>query len=284
MIVNTNMNALTAHNAITKNTALSGNSMEKISSGLRITKAGDDAAGLAISEKMRSQIRGLDQASRNVQDGISMVQTQEGALEEAGNIAHRMRELAVQAGNDTLSAEDRVKISTEINHLGEEMLKIAQETKFNDINVLNGTTATTTIQAGATDETRTINNVDLKDIAETLTGLVIATDTGAITGTSTMAVDTNANAQTLIENIDTALEDINTGRANMGAIQNRLEYTQSNLTTSSENLTAAESRIRDVDVAKEMVNLSKLNILSQASQSMISQANQQPQNVLQLLR
>lgn len=284
MIVNTNMNALTAHNAMTKNTALAGNSMEKISSGLRITKAGDDAAGLAISEKMRSQIRGLDQASRNVQDGISMVQTQEGALEEAGNIAHRMRELAVQAGNDTLSAEDRVKISTEINHLGEEMLKIAQETKFNDINVLNGTTATTTIQAGATDETRTINNVDLKDIAETLTGLVIATDTGAITGTSTMAVDTNANAQTLIENIDTALEAINTGRANMGAIQNRLEYTQSNLTTSSENLTAAESRIRDVDVAKEMVNLSKLNILSQASQSMISQANQQPQNVLQLLR
>lgn len=284
MIVNTNMNALTAHNAMTKNTALAGNSMEKISSGLRITKAGDDAAGLAISEKMRSQIRGLDQANRNVQDGISMVQTQEGALEEAGNIAHRMRELAVQAGNDTLSAEDRVKISTEINHLGEEMLKIAQETKFNDINVLNGTTATTTIQAGATDETRTINNVDLKDIAETLTGLVIATDTGAITGTSTMAVDTNANAQTLIENIDTALEAINTGRANMGAIQNRLEYTQSNLTTSSENLTAAESRIRDVDVAKEMVNLSKLNILSQASQSMISQANQQPQNVLQLLR
>lgn len=269
MRINTNMNAMIATNQMAKNTALSGKSMEKLSTGLRITKAGDDAAGLAISEKMRAQIRGMEQADRNVQDGISMVQTQEGALEEAGNIAQRMRELAIQAGNSTLTDDDRTKISTELTQLSEEMGKIAEETKFNGQNILNSGN-TMTIQAGANDETRAIENINLADIQSTLSAAVNVTD--------------EAKAADLVKALDTALESINDGRAKLGAIQNRLEYTSSNLTTSTENLSAAESRIRDVDVAKEMVQLSKLNILNQASQAMVAQAKQQPESVVQLLR
>lgn len=268
MRINTNLNGMIATNQMAKNTALAGNSMEKLSTGLRITKAGDDAAGLAVSEKMRAQIRGMEQAERNVQDGISMVQTAEGALEEAGNIAQRMRELAVQAGNDTLSAEDRGKISEELTQLQEEMTNIATETKFNGNSLLDGGNGFT-IQAGANNETREVQMEDLSDIANNLSKLDVAA---------------NAGAQSAVEKIDAALEDINSARANLGAMQNRLEYTASNLTTSTENLTAAESRIRDVDVAKEMVKLSKLNILNQASQAMVSQAKQQPESVSQLLR
>jgi flagellin len=270
MRINTNMNAMIATNQMSKNTALSGKSMEKLSTGLRITKAGDDAAGLAVSEKMRAQIRGMEQADRNVQDGISMVQTQEGALEEAGNIAQRMRELGVQAGNSTLTTEDRTKISTELTQLNEEMGKIADETKFNGKAILDGTNGTMTIQAGANQETRVITNINLKTIGTTLS--------------SKVKVGTETEAKDLVTALDTALESINDGRSKLGAIQNRLEYTSSNLTTSSENLSAAESRIRDVDVAKEMVNLSKLNILNQASQAMVAQAKQQPESVTQLLR
>ncbi len=269
MRINTNMNAMIATNQMAKNTALSGNAMEKLSTGLRITKAGDDAAGLAISEKMRSQIRGMEQADRNVQDGISLVQTAEGALEEAGNIAQRMRELGIQAGNTTLSAEDRTKIETELTQLGEEMVSIAEETKFNGNDLLSGA-VDFTIQAGANDETRTITTTNLKDIADTLVGAIDVTD--------------ETTSATFVEAVDVALEAINTGRSELGAFQNRLEATSSNLTTSTENLSAAESRIRDVDVAKEMVNLSKLNILNQASQAMVSQAKQQPESVAQLLR
>ena len=270
MRVNTNMNAMLATNNMAKNTALAGNAMEKLSSGLRINKAGDDAAGLAISEKMRSQIRGMEQANRNVQDGVSMVQTQEGALEEAGNIGQRMRELAVQAGNETLSVDDRTKISTELTALSAEMLNIADETKFNGTKILDGTVATTVIKAGADAETRTITNVNLTATHTTLDALVDVTDA--------------TTSQALVDGLDVALKDINTGRANMGAMQNRLESTASNLTSKTENLTAAESRIRDVDVAKEMVNLSKLNLITQAAQAMVGQAKQQPEGVLQLLR
>ena len=268
MRINTNLNAMIATNQMSKNTALAGSSMEKLSTGLRITKAGDDAAGLAVSEKMRAQIRGMEQAERNVQDGISMVQTAEGALEEAGNIAQRMRELGVQAGNDTLSAEDRTKVKEELKQLQDEMKNISEETKFNGKQLLN-TAGTFTIQAGANSETRTITTADLSSIAN---------------GLSTITISSSAQAQSFVKKVDVALESINTARSALGSMQNRLEYTANNLTTSTENLTAAESRIRDVDVAKEMVTLSKLNILNQASQAMVSQAKQQPESVSQLLR
>jgi len=268
MRINTNLNAMVATNQMAKNTALAGNSMQKLSTGLRINKAGDDAAGLAVSEKMRAQIRGMEQAERNVQDGISMVQTAEGALEEAGNIAQRMRELSIQAGNDTLADEDRAKIGAELTQLQEEMTKIGEEAKFNGKELLDGTNGTFKIQAGANAEVREIKMEDLTDIADGL-----STD-----------VSTHDKAKAAVTALDTALESINTARSNLGAMQNRLEYTASNLTTSTENLSAAESRIRDVDVAKEMVNLSKLNILNQASQAMVSQAKQQPESVAQLLR
>ena len=268
MRINTNLNAMIATNQMSKNTALAGSSMEKLSTGLRITKAGDDAAGLAVSEKMRAQIRGMEQAERNVQDGISMVQTAEGALEEAGNIAQRMRELGVQAGNDTLSNEDKSKVKEELLQLQDEMKKISEETKFNGKKLLN-TAGTFTIQAGANSETRTITTANLSSIAN---------------GLSTSTISSSAQAQSFVENVDKALTSINDARSALGAMQNRLEYTANNLTTSTENLTAAESRIRDVDVAKEMVTLSKLNILNQASQAMVSQAKQQPESVSQLLR
>ena len=268
MRINTNLNGMIATNQMAKNTALAGNSMEKLSTGLRITKAGDDAAGLAVSEKMRAQIRGMEQAERNVQDGISMVQTAEGALEEAGNIAQRMRELGVQAGNDTLSAEDRTKVKEELTQLQDEMKKISEETKFNGKQLLN-TAGTFTIQAGANSETRTIKTADLSSIAN---------------GLSTITISSSAEAQSFVTKVDNALTSITAARSALGAMQNRLEYTANNLTTSTENLTAAESRIRDVDVAKEMVTLSKLNILNQASQAMVSQAKQQPESVTQLLR
>lgn len=268
MRINTNLNAMIATNQMSKNTALAGSSMEKLSTGLRITKAGDDAAGLAVSEKMRAQIRGMEQAERNVQDGISMVQTAEGALEEAGNIAQRMRELGVQAGNDTLSEEDRTKVKAELTQLQDEMSKIATETKFNGKELLNKV-GTFTIQAGANSETRKIATADLSSIAN---------------GLSTITISSSAEAQSFVTKVDNALTSITAARSALGAMQNRLEYTANNLTTSTENLTAAESRIRDVDVAKEMVTLSKLNILNQASQAMVSQAKQQPESVSQLLR
>ena len=269
MRINTNLNGMIATNQMSKNTALAGSSMEKLSTGLRITKAGDDAAGLAVSEKMRAQIRGMEQAERNVQDGISMVQTAEGALEEAGNIAQRMRELGVQAGNDTLSAEDRTKVKEELTQLQDEMKKISEETKFNGKQLLNKAGASFTIQAGANSETRTIKTADLSSIAN---------------GLSTITISSSAEAQSFVTKVDNALTSITAARSALGAMQNRLEYTANNLTTSTENLTAAESRIRDVDVAKEMVTLSKLNILNQASQAMVSQAKQQPESVSQLLR
>ena len=272
MRINTNLNALTALNQSTKNTALAGNSMNKLSSGLRINQAGDDAAGLAISEKMRAQIRGMEQADRNVQDGVSLAQTAEGALEEAGNIVQRMRELSVQGGNETLSTEDRTKIETELTQLTEEIEKISEETKFNGSTLLNSAGKTSfEIQAGANSESRTITTIQLNTEVAKLTA-------------DNLTVSDKTKSNALTAELDTLLGTINTGRATLGAQQNTLEATSSNLTTSTENLTAAESRIRDVDVAKEMMNLSKLNLLNQASQAMMMQAKSQPEGVMQLLR
>lgn len=412
MIINHNMNALNAHRNMGINNTASGKSMEKLSSGLRINRAGDDAAGLAISEKMRGQIRGLEQSSRNASDGISLIQTAEGALNETTNILQRMRELAVQSANDTNTADDREQLQKEMTQLGEEIDRIANNTEFNTKKLLNGNMGkATTAVAGTVENKGNLKNdvaqgtkfEELKDangnnlgIAEndvitatwsvggtqystsitvakndtleklktkmeadqTINGFNIAagaiTVTAAKTGTAnqinglsievksaggdrkeaasnalssfatgTQAADTRTNgsanlqiganggqqlnlsiedmratslgvsnlqvgtqsqANTAINVIDEATKRVSSERANLGAAQNRLEYTISNLDNTAENLTSAESTLRDVDMAKEMMEYSKNNILSQAAQSMISQANQQPQNVLQLLR
>lgn len=401
MRINTNLNAMTALNSATKNTALAGSSMEKLSSGLKINKAADNATGLAISEKMRSQIRGLDQASQNTQDGISVVQTAEGAIEEVGNIVQRMRELAVQGANETNTGSDRSKISEELTQLHEEIDRIAESTQFNGKDLLNGKNTVrteiqheVTIPTGAAAKIKDIevqDGFDFDDLKELKiktkagTGGKVGTiefetpdkakgygisvtnidkdgkiqENGEITVTDSNGksikftvkaeIDATANAleigtigtknvdisgkeislqvgantsdsqtlkvkienvstdslgldgdtitkmakegkkgtdaaNTMIKSLDKALERVNTSRANLGAMQNRLETTASNLTTSNENLTAAESRIRDVDVAEEMMNLSKLNLINQAAQAMMSQAKSQPEGVMQLLR
>lgn len=368
MIINHNMNAMNAHRQMSINTVNAGKAMEKLSSGLRINRAGDDAAGLAISEKMRGQIRGLEQASRNAQDGISLIQTAEGALNESHGILQRMRELAVQASNDTLQANDRTAIQTEITQLNQELDRIGNTTQFNGKVLLDGSfgvkdSGTGTLATGAdgvtninisgakASTTYTLDNnaageVTLDDgngnqqrltgLAATFTGTLnfdklgisidvsnidlsgsgswsgdgktIITDATAAQqvqiganagqslgltindmrstalGVNGISVASYSSANAAITAIDNAISTVSTQRSTLGAWQNRLEHTIANLGTSSENLTAAESRIRDVDMAKEMMNFSKNNILSQAAQAMLAQANQQPQGVLQLLR
>lgn len=391
MIINHNMNALNAHRNMGVNNTAAGKSMEKLSSGLRINRAGDDAAGLAISEKMRGQIRGLTQASRNSADGISMIQTAEGALNETTNILQRMRELAVQASNDTNTSSDRNEIQKEINALTEEVDRIANNTEFNTQKLLNGNKSgvggdvvnkevaeskakfkvelkdalqehneitidgklykvtakdlaapTTVLKASlekAFDGYEFTVSADKKNItfeqnvgedketvkfevngkfvkAEVENKGITARDEEISEGKANIQVGANSNqsmdieigdmrakalnitdgagnslsvlsaedANKAITAFDAALNEVSSQRANLGAVQNRLEYTISNLDNTAENLTSAESTLRDVDMAKEMMEYSKNNILNQAAQAMISQANQQPQNVLQLLR
>ena len=391
MIINHNMNALNAHRNMGINNTAAGKSMEKLSSGLRINRAGDDAAGLAISEKMRGQIRGLTQASRNSADGISMIQTAEGALNETTNILQRMRELAVQASNDTNTSSDREEIQKEINALTEEVDRIANNTEFNTQKLLNGSksgeegdlvreevtavkgkfkidladelqdgdrlvidgkvikfdTAKVASDTTIKDElekvlegyTVKVNNkktieleqkvgADKDEFNVKLNGNALANEAtveqdgitaraeetsegkvsvqvGANASQSMsieigdmraqalkivndkgrgLSVETAQSANEAITAFDAALNAVSSQRANLGAVQNRLEYTISNLDNTAENLTSAESTLRDVDMAKEMMEYSKNNILNQAAQAMISQANQQPQNVLQLLR
>ena len=413
MIINHNMNAMNAHRQMTGNTAASGRSMEKLSSGLRINRAGDDAAGLAISEKMRGQIRGLDQASRNAQDGISLIQTAEGALQETHSILQRMKELATQSSNGTLDdTVDRAAIQSEVDKLSQEVDRISSTTNFNGIKLLDGSigagktetagyntaaglanlsttagatvtaitgvdvkntnTVTSTATAGNTitfevkdtagnattkvldlstlitdkntggtftsgagkqgviDLTSVgLGRIEFTDTAGTATAANVVTDldtiftgagkafttvagsgsggslqlqvgdstataqkvsvdissmSSAALGLGSLNVSTQSNATAAIDKVKDAINTVSTQRAKLGATQNRLEHTINNLGTTSENLTAAESRIRDVDMAKEMMNFSKNNILSQAAQAMLAQANQQPQGVLQLLR
>ncbi len=276
MIINHNMNALNAHRNMGINTTASGKSMEKLSSGLRINRAGDDAAGLSISEKMRGQIRGLDQASRNSQDGISMIQTAEGSLQETQSILQRMRELAVQAANDTNVTVDRAAIQSELTSLTSEIDRIAKTTQFNEKDLLNGNLATSgaKLQIGANADANLTLEIKIKDMSSSAL---------KITNTN-VKVTTHDEAQTSITSINDAIKAVSTQRSELGAAQNRLEHTVANLDNASENLTAAESRVRDVDMAKEMMSFSKNNILQQAAQAMLAQANQQPQGVLQLLR
>ena len=391
MIINHNMNALNAHRNMGVNNTNAGKSMEKLSSGLRINRAGDDAAGLAISEKMRGQIRGLEQSSRNAADGISMIQTAEGALNETTNILQRMRELAVQASNDTNTSSDREEIQKEIDALTEEVDRIANNTEFNTQKLLNGNkdgVGGKVINEAVTAEkgifSINLNRETQKDEVITIEGKsykikqneagdanvntlktalerefsdynfevkangqikltqkegkdkenvrisvggksqnvtvdnkgISAKDEEVSEGKAHVQVGANAkqsmsieigdmrakaleikkedgsslsvasaeDANKAIEAFDKALNSVSSQRANLGAVQNRLEYTISNLDNTAENLTSAESTLRDVDMASEMMEYSKNNILNQAAQAMISQANQQPQNVLQLLR
>ncbi|WP_214859415.1 flagellin [Exiguobacterium sp. s161] len=275
MIINHNVTALNTHNKLSAATGAQSKSMEKLASGLRINRAGDDAAGLAISEKMRAQVRGLDQASRNAQDGISLIQTAEGALNETHDILQRMRELSVQAANGTNNTEDLAAIKAEGDELVTEIDRIASATKFNGKDLISADAANIKLQIGANDSTSTAAYESLELKLED-----VKSDTGSlnISGLDVSAGGTSTAA------IDVAIESVSKSRSYLGANQNRLEHTINNLKTSSENLTAAESRIRDVDMAKEMMNQTKNSILAQAAQAMLAQANQQPQGVLQLLR
>jgi flagellin len=389
MIINHNLNAMNAHRQMGINIGQTGKATEKLSSGLRINRAGDDAAGLAISEKMRAQVRGLNQASRNAQDGISLIQTAEGALTESHSILQRMRELAVQSANDTNVAVDRSEIQKEIDQLSQELTRISDTTEFNTQKLLEGSfegkfhiganagqditlkienmgaeklgvagiigdkvdvegvdgvgvknlteneveiqyTELRDKDAAAVEETKAEVSDDGKTITITLaqaegdgtnagkitatkgdvvkalesTGLVkieIADGTDLTAGLDAEPGDTTVTAgvtnkdlginvssqktaSAAITTINKAIENVSAERSKLGAYQNRLEHTIANLDNSSENLQAAESRVRDVDMAKEMMNFSKSNILQQAAQAMLAQANQAPQGVLQLLR
>lgn len=272
MIINHNMMALNAHRQLKVNVFGQEKSLEKLSSGYRINRAGDDAAGLAISEKMRGQIRGLNQASRNAQDGISLIQTAEGALNETHAILQRMRELAVQASNSTNATADREAIKSELLQLKSEIDRIGDTTEFNTKNLLGTAVGTIILQIGA-NQSQTISFTIANMKA---TALSIASANLAVTAQST--------AEELITIVNNAITAVSSQRADLGAIQNRLEHTIKNLDTASENLQASESRIRDVDMAKEMMEYSKQNILNQAATAMLAQANQAPQGVLQLLR
>ncbi|ARD49044.1 flagellin [Sporosarcina sp. P33] len=364
MRINHNIAALNTHRQLNTATTNQSKSMEKLASGLRINKAGDDAAGLAISEKMRGQIRGLDMASKNAQDGISLISTAEGALNETHDILQRMRELAVQGANDTNVAQDRDAIQEELVELKNEVNRIADTTEFNKQLLLKGNLGgtveqdpnTTTVLdvkgvasastngAAAGTYTITVENsdkltmtfggkkqeIDNADGAQELNfsdfGITIKTnaaytaddaigDVEVLAGSVTFQIGANEDqnvslnirsmrtdgdlnlessgrvdvsthdkAKASITNIESAITEVSKERSKLGAYQNRLEHTINNLNTSSENLTAAESRVRDVDMAKEMMEQTKNSILSQAAQAMLAQANQQPQGVLQLLR
>lgn len=278
MRINNNISALTAHNNLTRTDSALSKNLEKLSSGLRINRAADDAAGLAISEKMRGQIKGLDQATRNAQDGISLIQTAEGALNETHSILQRMRELTVQAGNGTNEAEDLTSIQTEIDALTSEITDIAGRTEFNQKTLLTGTYETAgsgiSLQIGA----------NTSQTMEILIGDMQATALGD--GTTTIdAVDVTDSAKfsANLDAIDGAIGMVSEQRSNLGAMQNRLEHTINNLSAQSENLTAAESRVRDLDMAKEMAGFTKNQVLMQAGTSMLAQANAKSQGVLSLL-
>lgn len=303
MRINTNSAALNTYSRLTSANTSKSNSLAKLSSGLRINKAGDDAAGLAISEKMKGQIGGLKQAKSNAQDGISLIQTAEGALNETHSILGRMRDLAVQTNNDTLSEDDRSAISKEYTALTDEIDRISKTTEFNGKSLLNGGAARNTVgtgtkdfgfQIGANDsQTMTVSiaamdskslKVDGIDLSKS--DLKVTAGKAAVPGppaepeTPATATSTNTN----IEKIDTAIKTVSDQRAILGAAQNRLDHTINNLGTSQENLSAANSRIRDVDMAEEMMNFTKSNILSQAATSMLAQANAMPNSVLSLLQ
>lgn len=270
MRIQHNIAALNTHRNLGANQAAAGKNLEKLSSGFKINRAGDDAAGLAISEKMRGQISGLNMASKNAQDGISLIQTAEGALNETHSILQRMRELAVQSANDTNVTADRTALQDEVAALTSEITRIAESTEFNTQNLLDGSFTSKTFHIGA-------------NSGQSIS-LSVATMDAKGLGLDAVTVSSQTGADDAITTINNAISAVSTQRSKLGAVQNRLEHTINNLGATSENLTAAESRIRDTDMAAEMMAFTKNNILSQAAQSMLAQANQQPQGVLQLLQ
>ncbi|MEA2405871.1 MAG: flagellin [Thermoleophilaceae bacterium] len=264
--IQNNVEAFNAHRNLVGTSGKLAKSMERLSSGYRINRAADDAAGLAISEKLRGQIGGLAQAERNAQDAVSLVQTAEGSLTEIHAMLQRVRELAVQYKNGSLSATDRTAIQSEVNQLGSEIERIGVSAEFNGIQLLSSASAIT-FQVGSNDgEQISVSTISL--------GQALGAGTVQLTQAGT----------TDISEIDSAIDAVSTQRATFGAVQNRLEYTMNNLAIYRENLVSSESRIRDVDMAEEMVNFTKLQILQQAGTSMLAQANSSSQSVLSLLR
>jgi len=264
--IQNNVDALGAWNKLNHTTAAASKSMERLSSGFRINRAADDAAGLGISEKMRGQIRGLAQAQRNIQDGVSLVQTAEGSLDEVHSMLQRVRELAVQYKNGSLSQSSRDAIQTEVNQLASEIERIGTSAEFNGIQLLNSASSVT-FQVGSNDgQTISVATVSL----------------GSSVGTAYYSLTAAGTAD--ISEIDAAITAVSSTRATFGAVQNRMDHALGAAATAQENLVAAESRIRDVDMAEEMVQFTKSQILSQAGTAMLAQANQAPQGVLSLLR
>lgn len=280
LIINHNVMAMTAYRNLTHNHSMMNQALERLSSGLRINRAADDAAGLAISEKMRAQIRGLEMAEKNALDGISLLQTAEGALNETHAIVHRIRELAVRSANDTHTTEhDRQAMQAEVNELLDELDAITGRTEFNNQKLLDGTFTDKKFHTGANSGQNMDISIDKMDV-DALGLADLRADAEGTEG----GILTQESANEFLDTLDDAVNIVSMQRAKIGAKQNRLEHTINNLGVTRENLTAAESRIRDADMAKEMMNFTKYNILSQASMAMLAQAQQIPQGILQLLR
>jgi flagellin len=276
LVINTNVSSLNAQRYLSNNTNSLQKSMEKLASGYRINKAGDDAAGLALSESLRAQIRGNQKALDNVQDGINMLNIADGAMQTITDSLQRMRELSVQAANDTYNTAQRTAMQAEYNQLASGITQIASATQFNGKVLLNGSSAVSTLQIGA-NTTANVDDLSVVSLFNT------SRDAGTL-GVAASLLDTHANAVTAITNLDTAIGTINTARGNLGAYSNRLENTATNISTAVENLSSSESRIRNVDVAAESANLTRNQILQQAASAMLAQANQAPQLALQLLK
>ena len=283
MIINHTMSAMYANRQLgVKGSELAKN-IEKLSSGMRINRAGDDASGLAVSEKLRSQIRGLNQAERNIENGVSFIQTSEGYLQETQDILHRLRELAVQSANGVYTQEDRMQIQVEVSQLVDEINRIASHAQFNGMNILTGSFARDSVtnqimqfQVGANmDQAETVYIGTMTATALGLQGTQGATDT--------IAISSPESANRAIGMVDAALKQVSKQRADLGAYQNRFEMASKGVAIAAENLQAAESRIRDVDMASEMVDYVKNQILSQAGTAMLAQANTSTQSVMNLL-
>jgi len=281
MRIQHNITALNAHRNLSNNNSSVGKNLEKLSSGYKINRAGDDAAGLAISEKMRAQITGLETAQKNANDGVSLVQTAEGALTEVHSMLNRMVELSTQSANGTYSSTNRAEMQKEIVALRKEIDRISNTANFNGTSLFNNGTQGIAIHAGETSKTANQITITLKAMSASS---MADSNNNTVNLNSEVDISTATQAQASIDVVNKAIDIISSMRSDFGALQNRLEHTINNLGVQTENLSAAESRIRDVDMAKEMMTYTKNNILVQASQAMLAQANQVPQGVLQLLQ